>query len=249
MIAPWLSVLTTPSRRQYLQGTLDSLARASGGGLFRGHRLLFVDGDAKQIEAPPGWTTIGIGDGAQPRGSRRSVWRILHMAALAAVPYLLFFEDDVRACRNAAIAMAAIPVPDGCAFLTFCNQKKGLPPAPPAIYCRRADDPANKPGHWGNQALKVPAHSLRRFAAPSTEPRDQYAYASDVWLGEQLAASSTADHHYGIVVPSLVRHIGAVTTIPSQLGMGLEGHRSGLNYPGDDFDALAISSRLPVFGL
>jgi hypothetical protein len=166
------------------------------------------------------------------------------MAAIARVPYVLFFEDDVRFTRNAIVAMAAIPVPPPLGFLAWCNQKRGLPdtpPAPPAIYSRVAAAPANAPGHWGNQALKIPARSLYLFRHPSTEPRaTEYAYASDNWIGEQLVT-------YGIVLPALVRHVGAETTIPVQSGQGLDGHRAGLNYAGDGFDALnLLGENLPV---
>jgi hypothetical protein len=240
-IQPWIAVLTTPTRTQYLRGTLAAIG-AAGGDLVDASRIVFVDGDPDRspVVSDLRWTKISVSGGGPPRGSRRAVWRVLHLAAIARVPYLIFFEDDVRPCRNAILAMSLIPVPRGLGFLTWCNQKTGLPatpPAPPAIYLRSASDPANAPGHWGNQALKLPARALHLFAQPSTEPRDEYAYSSDTWLGEKLG-------RYGIVVPSIIRHVGAETTIPAQAGMGIDGHRGGLNYAGDDFDALALVGAL-----
>ncbi len=109
------------------------------------------------------------------------------------------------------------------------------PPAPPAIYERVAAAPENAPGHWGNQALKLPARSLEMFRSPSTDPIDEYRFSSDVWLGEKLGT-------YGIVLPAIVRHVGNETTIPSQAGQRAIGHRAGLNYPGDSYDARNLAA-------
>jgi hypothetical protein len=247
MIHPWLTVLTTPARPEYLLGTLASI-HAAGGHRFVGNRVVFVDGDVNAAPAVPGgWVKLTAGGG--PRGSRRAMWKILNMAAVARAPYLLYFEDDVRLCVNAIAAMSAAVVPRGIAFLTFLNQHEGVS-ARTGIHCRRADDPTVGHGYWGSQALKIPLRSLRPFERRHTEPKNQWAYAADEWLGQQLATAGSAEHHYGIVQPSLVRHIGARTTIPSQQGQTLDGHRSGLGYPGDDFDATAnLPANLPVFGL
>ncbi len=237
MIAPWLTVLTTPARPEYLLATLASID-AAGGDRFAGNRIVFVDGDRGQVPAvPPGWAKLTTGDG--PRGTRRAMWKILHLAGIARAPYVLYFEDDLRLCRRAIGAMSAIEVPPGLGFLAFFNQHG---PAPePGIHCRRADDPKYGHGFWGNQALKIPLRSLRVFERPRSEPVGQWAYASDVWLGEQLASRRAATEWFGIYSPTLVRHVGEQTTIPSQKGQTNAGHRAGLNYAGDDYDALAAT--------
>ena len=245
VVSPWLAVLTTTKRTQYIRGTLEAID-AAGGAVFRGNRVVFVDGPMSQAPsvAAQGWAAINVSGGGPARGTRRALWRVLHLAAVARVPYLLFFEDDVRMSRHAVQAMAAIRVPAGLGFLTFCNQKAGLPATPSAparIYERQAAAPNNAPGHWGNQALKIPDRSLALFRFPSTEPIDEYPFASDVWLGKQLRS-------YGIVLPSIVRHIGDETTIPCQAGMGIDGHRGGLNYAGDDFEALQFVATLGARG-
>jgi hypothetical protein len=245
MIAPWLTVLTTPARTEYLLDTLASILEG-GGHRFVGSRIVFVDGDPNAVPAVPrGWTKLTTGAG--PRGNRRAMWKILNLAAIARVPYLLYFEDDVRLCRNAIAAMSAIAVPPGVAFLTFLQQQ--WVPAERGIHCRRADDPKIGHGYWGNQALKIPLRSLRTFERRHTEPINQWLYASDVWLGEQLASRGSAEHHYGIVQPALVRHVGVRTTIPGQEGQTIDGHRAGLNYAGDDFDAARLPANLPLFDL
>ncbi len=237
MIRPWLTVLTTPARTEYLLSTLASID-AAGGDRFSGNRVVFVDGDAGQVpEVPAGWAKLTTGEG--PRGSRRAMWKILHLAAIARAPYLLYFEDDLKLCRRAVGAMSAIEVPPGLGFLSFFNQHGAVSPPEPGIHCRRADDPKFGHGYWGNQALKLPRRSLRVFERRTSEPIGQWAFASDVWLGEQLASRKAPEHFFGLHIPALVRHVGERTTIPSQKGQTNTGHRAGLNYAGDDYDALA----------
>lgn len=246
-VSPWISVLTTPARPEYLRDTLASIDDA-GGRHFRGNRVVFVDGRIDDVPAvPAGWVKMTTG-GPAARGSRRAMWKVLNFAALARVPYLLYFEDDVRLCRNAIDAMAGLVVPTGVAFIAMLNQKKGVSERH-GIHCRRADDPANAPGHWGSQALKIPLRSLRAFERRHTEPINGWPYSSDVWLGSQLATRKSAEHHYGILVPSLVRHVGARSTIPTQETFAADGHRAGLGYAGDDFNAELLPAILPVFGL
>ncbi len=60
MIAPWLTVLTTPARPEYLLATLASID-AAGGDRFAGNRIVFVDGDRGQVpDVPPGWASAQI---------------------------------------------------------------------------------------------------------------------------------------------------------------------------------------------
>lgn len=240
----WLTVLTTPVRPQYLQGTLANLDAVGGAGSFPGRKILMVDGLSDSISAPPpppsSWETALLASESQ--GTRSSLHKILNLAAEAEVPFLLYFEDDVRVCPHAIETMIAIPVPDSCGFLTFCNQKYGYDDQP-AIHLRRADDPLNAPGHWGTQAVKIPRRSLQYFARNVCLPR-LGRYGSDVFLGESLASAAAPTKHYGIVIPSLVRHVGESTTILAQQKEPFEGHRRGLNYAGDGFDArtLLVSS-------
>lgn len=202
-----------------------------------------VDGSPDSISVPPTWELLSLAPESQ--GTRPSLHKILNQAAEADVPFLLYFEDDVRACVHAIEAMIAIPVPESCGFLTFCNQKQGYDDRP-AIHLRRADDLQNAPGHWGMQALKIPRRSLQYFARNIRLPR-LGRYGSDVFLGQSLASAAAPTKHYGIVLPSLVRHVGELTTIRAQLNEPFEGHRRGLNYAGDDFDARKLLvSALPL---
>lgn len=231
MPLPWIGVLTTPHRPQYLLGTLEALD-AAGAGDVEAVRFVFVDGAAGELQAsvPPGWHVVSVSDTC--RGTRPTLWAILRRAAFAEVPWYLHLEDDIRCARNGVRAMAATRVPPGLGFLSFMKMNPTIPSAP-GIHALGGGLP-----FWGTQAIKVPASSLRRFRDPKTSPLGQYNQAGDVWLGEQLRA--------GVVLPSIVRHIGAETAIPSQKAEGIgitgerDGHRAGLDYVGDSVDALEV---------
>lgn len=225
MNLPWLSVLTTPRRPQYLLGTLEAIIHA-GAAAFDGRLVVFVDGPLVSVPAP--WACVSLTDGGPSVGTRRSLWSIFHRAATDDVPYLLYFEDDVRLAHNAIPAMQLFEVPDAFGFVSFCKTNPTVDSKPGLRMLPEGGK------FWGTMAVKIPARSLARFAAAESAPPKDYAYAGDVWLGQQLQA--------GVVVPSIVRHIGAVSTIPGQENEGLEGrfwYRAGLDYVGDDADALA----------
>ena len=228
---PWLSVLTTPRRLQYLAGTLTAID-AAGGADFPGRRVVSVDGAADLVRplVPPGWSIDSLSPAS--RGTRKSMWEILHRAAGAGVPALLYFEDDVRLARNAIAVMARAEVPAEFGFLSFFQMNKGMPTAP-GIYRYRKPS-AEVSGFWGTQAFKVPARSLAQFAGPDPTPA-RYQHACDVWIGEQLVP--------GIVIPSIVRHVGVSSSIPSQFLHSITGehvHRAGIAYAGDEADALEV---------
>lgn len=229
MTSPRLSVLTTPARPQYLPDTLQAID-AAGGASFDGLRTVYVDGPADDVSAPPGWGVVSLTAGGPSCGTRLSLWGILHRAALAGAPFLLHFEDDLRISRNGITRMCSYEVPPKFGFLTFFQQNPNMSPAPgiqPLPYGRP---------YWGCQALKFPARSLAMFADRATAPPIwKTIHSCDIWLGEQLKA--------GVVLPSIVRHVGEVSTIPALKRIGLAGpdaHRAGLGYAGDDFDALDL---------
>lgn len=234
MSLPWLTVLTTKSRPQYLAGTLDALDGNGRGWAFPGRKMVVFDGGGE------GWSRLGWENRNVSREpgtvvqSARALHYIMGAAFWGGAPYLLYFEDDVFVCRDAVLAMSEMEVPDKVAFLTFCNQKVGCDHVWPHVQARRADEPLNSPGHWGSQAMKVPRRTLE-IVAKAASPT--CGFSSDAWFG---AAVASGDTRYGIVLPSLVRHTGKVSTIPDQRGQPWAGHRLGLNYAGDDADGLAI---------
>jgi len=221
-------VLTTPRRPQYLRETLHAID-AAGGFDFVGRKVVFVDGPAPDLVplVPGGWIVLTLTAGGPSRGTRASMREILRRAAEADAPYLLYFEDDVRLARNAVTAMAAFAGPSWAGFLSFMAMNPGTPSFPGV---HRFTGPM----FWGTQAIRVPLRSLLRFVGADDTPAG-YPHACDVWLGQRLVP--------GIVIPSIVRHIGAVSSIPSQAGhtlLGEHSHRAGLFYAGDLADALQV---------
>lgn len=234
---PWISVLTTPRRPDYLRGTLAAIDDA-GGAAFAGRKIVFVDDDATERVRPlvgPGWDVERLSPQSSPgvlratlRGTLRSMWEILHRAALARAGFLLYFEDDVRLSLNAITAMSSFSVPDELEALSFFQMNPGMSTEPGTHRFRL-------PRFWGAQCLKIPDRSLARFAGDDDETLPTYPFACDVWIGERLSI--------GIVLPAIVRHIGALTSIPRQLGQTLVGdwaYRAGLAYAGDGADAFEV---------
>ncbi len=219
-----MSVLTTPRRPKYFPGTIASIDSA-GARQFPGRKVVFVDGPAAPAMTIDGWEIESLTDGYPSRGTRRSMFEILHRAAVGGAHELLYFEDDVRICRNGIYAMRAFRVAKELGFLSFFQMQAG----PTWRGVHRFEQPA----FWGSQALKFPARSLAMFAGGDLNPHTEDLYSGDVWIGKLLTP--------GIVVPTIVRHIGADSSIDVTRGItGHQIHRAGLNYAGDDFDALRI---------
>ena len=212
---PWLTVLTTPRRPQYLQRTLVELDCAGAAELAAAGRLLrwiAVDGDPEQISAPPGWVKVQVGDGLD--GTRRAMLHTIQHAADGQAPYLLYFEDDVIASRNAVAAFAALAVPDECGFVTAFEVQHfhGADVAPMLTTHRTAALKRTQGGFWGNQALKLPAGALQHLQLAKVAPGDP-PNSSDVWLGEQLAGPGGYREVFGVINPSLFQHVGAASAV------------------------------------
>jgi len=226
-----IAVLVHPGRLEYLADTIASLEAA--GALEQSNRVIVVDGVAPV--AFEGWTTISLG--AQPGGVRRALSAVLRMAA-AVGEDLLFFEDDVRASRNAVRALAALEVPKDCAFLVACDiaQHGGNE----LEIVRRTGEGERR---WGDQALKVPAKALA-FIAGRELPDTKWAHSGDVAIRRMLASPPAPWSFYGIIAPSWFDHRGERSIVhPTQKLAKLPG-RASLNYIGDDADALELGRRL-----
>jgi hypothetical protein len=136
--------------------------------------------------------------------------------------------------------MEAVVVPEDLAFLVF-SDIRGF--SVPSKQLRRV--PGAGPdgrGHWGNQALKIPARSLRYLQSAPIFFVDKKS-ASDVVLGHMLASPPSPWKEYGVCSPSILEHFGerseALPGVPF-MGAGRATH----NFAGIDYDAFELLSYL-----
>jgi len=244
-------VLTTPRRPQFLARTLVELECAGARGQ---QRLLCVDGKVADIlrlrVVPRGWEIITVGTG------NAANTQIAFHAVCAAIDRrpgtddVLFFEDDIVACRNAVTGLGLIPVPDDCGYLAAFDHRNVLASPSPRLLKIAADDPTGPQkswGFWGNQALKIPRRTIAHLAKQRTDRTylpnvRSRLYGSDVWLGDNAASARAPWQVYGLIAPSLFQHVGAVSAVGTH--WSLTG-RTALNFRAD-FDALTLPELLPA---
>lgn len=224
MIRTAISVMTCPSRGQYLEQTIASIERA-GGDAF--DRVLYVDGPADAYEGRfPGWFVSCVS--AEPgRGARHGMVEIMRRAAAADVELLLYFEDDVLLCRNAIRAMIEIGVPEPLGFVQYC-EISDEPAGPPLELYARPGQPRALPGYGGFrgcQALAVPLRTLRTFET----------WEAPAWMTSHECDGVMAQIApvYG-VLDSLAFHTGVVS---AALGRAHVRDFVARGWPGEDYDA------------
>ncbi len=218
-----IGVLTTESRRIVADATLAEFDENAGGDQFADKTIFgtFTSG-------------VGIAD--------RYTWRRLQwegpngggndfrtmVGHLDPTRDALLFEDDVSPCVNGLLAMAAIPVPEDCAFLSYYDFGQDgvlVSGTEPGIYKHRAD-------WWhGAQALRLPAWLIRKIQADEFEAPPS---GQDLWLGKISHVLGLA---IGQTCPSYVQHEGEDSAYAP--GSRLEGTRTRtVRFPGIDWDAL-----------
>lgn len=237
---PWLSMLTCPDRREYVEATMASLKHA-GIDSFKGKKKLFVDGPTDGY-AYPGWDveTLSRPEAPDKRlGTKEALLTIMRRTAQAGAPYLIYTEDDILYSKNAVPAIQRIEVPDDLAFLVFCDikdvgKKPGITETPGYDF----EGVQGEGGHWGNQLMKLPLRSLKMLV-DHYPPEWGYAFASDVLIGIMMATPPAKCRAYGVFSPSLAQHVGARSLVApgaTVVGWG----RNASNFQGEDFDCLSI---------
>jgi len=234
-------VLTCPRSKAYLWDTLASLNRAGACEAFAPqHRWVLSDGDAidGQRVLDADWQLHRLG--GDPRGNLRAFLAVFAFALRdVTCDHLLFFEDDVVACKGAIARMLQTGVPHDCAFTSFFDMKEcpyGMPPQLHKVSTMGADGR----GYWGSQAILWPRRTMEYLVARGPAMLEGgSAHSSDCLFGSHLLFSATP--HYALHVPSLVEHVGDVSAIWTWMP---KVNRKATSFLGEDFDA----SLLPVWG-
>jgi hypothetical protein len=151
------------------------------------------------------------------------MWHCFKLAAEAAED-LVLLEDDLAICKNGAMLMERLGVPDDCAFLSFfciggVGMANGIHRARMHAFCYA-------------QALKFPLRTVielhEAFGEMARDPR--VPGADDVLqrIGRQRGWL------YGMHFPNIVQHVGEVSAV------GIEGSRTSPTFPGEEFDAWGL---------
>ncbi len=216
-----ISVLTDPRRRAHLISTLacvDSSARDE-------RRLIVVDGESLPEDATDyarihGWEILFAPKPAivALNSNKHATWAAFGAAA-AGWEDLLFLEDDVDGCPNAAKYACQLTVPNDCAWVS--------------IYAAWGDE--SMP--WGvarfragtfsyNQALKIPHRTLSELHAARAEMAADRSGASDDCLRNM---GDRRGWMFGVHYPGVFQHRAAddsLVSSPDSLALLTPGRTS-----------------------
>jgi hypothetical protein len=202
---PLLAVLTSLRvGADYLPSTIRGLER-TGALEFPGDRVIYSDGPVGHASFV-GWKIVILG--ASRLGPSLAGRAVLEHASDR--PWMLFFEDDLDIAATAVATMANAEVPEGAAFLSFYDPRELPEGKAPGVYSAPILGSDGR-GFWGSLALRFPGYTLRWLGAA---PRDEWAarpHAGDVAMSRVLLASPWP--RYAIHVPSLVDHVGTVSSV------------------------------------
>jgi len=252
-LSPPIVVVSTcvrPSGVSYLADTIASLD-ANGAGVLP--RALLINGYPTEAELETmyaatrerGW---GVSETrpAEPQSSRSNLWRALRLARDMRSD-LLFFEDDLIACKNAVTRMAQVVCPDDCAFVSFfdhCPPNRRRADGAWGLHVAPLPEDFDGSGWGGTQALSVPLRTSEYLArldpfSIRTVARDRQ---SDKVLADFCAASPWP--RFAMHAPTLFRHTGIVSA--AHPGTSVPDWRhTPRSYPGDWFDALQSGGPRP----
>jgi len=246
MTLPAIAVLTCErTAGNYLSDTLRQIGQQGGGQL---ERRVFVDGPPevavgvqRRLAASGGlggWTITSLGERL---GSTEATRRVFVEIASTGQD-LLFFEDDLRLCKNAVTRMVELEIPDAVSMVSFFDMKEVRPGSAIGLY-RRPPVGRDRRGLWGNQCFRIPSDVLLWLCERSWLSTSHGAsrMASDVVLGELLARHPTRPR-IAYHIPCLVEHVGhGSACFP---GLDLTSWRRATNFPGAEFNALSLPTML-----
>jgi hypothetical protein len=203
-----IAVLTHPRRGvSYLAGTLASTDESA-----QGTRIVVTDTTRSAVLLPPGWNLDAFDRPETPTPDNRwTLWRAFGLAYEAGED-LIAVEDDVKWCRNGARTAELLAVPHDVAWVALFDTGSTWE-MPHGLWTSR-----HAAGFMYAQAIKFPWRTcalLRRLGCADYER---------VGSDSQLAAiGGMLGLSYAIMVPSLVQHVGSVSSVGNG---GLEGRAS-----------------------
>ncbi len=210
----------------YLPDTLAALDAAGAAAL---DRLVLSDGPR-----PEGCRWPIITRDPPAHSTRANLWQAFRAALAMNAERLLYFEDDVYACRNAVARMAAVEIPRAVALVSFHDKKQILERRAPGLHMVPAPDTDGR-GFWGLQAVAIPRRALEYLVQldPFSIRTGNTRRNGDRVLEDFLARSPWPAVAYHS--PSLVRHTGEVSAAhPDRFQAN---QHVPINYAGDEFDA------------
>ena len=222
-----IAVLTCAGRPggvSYLDKTLSDIDSSA-----TGSRVIVCD----RCSAAPrkGWASIDVT--ARPahagdRENRWALWTALRFAAEAEED-LIVVEDDVVFCKNGARHAERLRVPSDVAFVSLFAPWGDMT-MPLGLWRSRCHT------FIYAQALKFPLRTIRELVPTWRPDEDTHKGGSDDMLS---LIGVKRNWLYAAHYPSIVQHVGAVSSVSS---MPIVGCRASRAYRGDDFDA----ERLPL---
>jgi hypothetical protein len=199
-----IAVLTHPRPGpSYLAATLASTDESA-----QGRRIVVTDSPA----LPCAWKVDAFKrpDTVTP-DNRWTLWRAFNLAYECGED-LIAVEDDVQWCKSGARAAEMLAVPHDVAWVSLFDVGAG-PVMPHGLWTSR-----NAGGFMFAQAIKFPLRTCALMRRMGCDLYDRVGSDSQLAaLGGMLGLS------YAIHVPSLVQHVGAVSSVGN---VGLEGRTS-----------------------
>lgn len=230
-----LVVLTCPRQgKSYLPDTIRSLERAGADSV--DNRIVIADSnDPFLFEAwkHQSWDLRFTG---RQLGNLRAFLEVFKLGVQSGVDRVLFFEDDIVACKNAIPRMQQVGVPDDCALTSFFDMKEQPHGAPNGLHRIPAMGVDGR-SMWGTQAVMFPRRTMeylvetRKFWVDDVPNK----HCADSLFSHQLLYSPWPQ--YALHVPNLVQHVGGVSAIWAFVP---PEDRVATSFPGEGFDALTL---------
>lgn len=216
----------------YLRETLESIDANGGKNVTR---LLLHDSTVKTDGLSHEWTPVHLPGG--PHGTRTMMWRALKAAYDVGADRLIYAEDDITLCKNGIEYLTEMKIYPKHGLITAFDPRHLPAGADQGLYEHDMRQ------FWCSQLIVFPSWSIQHLLR-----YDPHAFKGPQWAADnpKNSADSVAGHMlaeslydlFGILIPCLAQHRGAVSTItPDQTGLG-KG-RLATNFKAD-FDAMSL---------